>query len=74
MLGDRLGAMGWRDMSLLARKRVKISLWLLAIISPATGRPMRPAAQAANTLPKLPVGTAKLTARSGAPSASAALK
>ena len=40
--------------------------------SRATGRPIRRAAQAASTLPKLPVGTANATSRSGAPSASAA--
>ena len=42
------------------------------MISRSTGSPMRRAAQAASTLPKLPVGTLKATGRSGAPRASAA--
>ncbi len=49
-----------------------MSLRLLATTSRATGRPMRRAAQAASTLPKLPVGTLNATSRSGAPSARAA--
>ena len=49
-----------------------MSLRLEPTISRATGSPMRRAAQAASTLPKLPVGTLNATSRSGAPSASAA--
>ena len=49
-----------------------MSLRLLATTSRATGRPMRRAAHAARTLPKLPVGTLNATSRSGAPSARAA--
>ncbi len=72
MLGDRLGSTARTDMSLAARKRARMSLRLLATISRATGSPIRRAAQAASTLPKLPVGTLNATSRSGAPSASAA--
>ena len=72
MLGDRLGCTPCMLMSLLARKRARMSLWLLATTRRATGRPIRRAAQAASTLPKLPVGTLNATSRSGAPRASAA--
>ena len=72
MLGDRLGSTAAIDMSLEARKRVSISLRLEPTISRVTGRPIRRAAQAAKTLPKLPVGTLNATSRSGAPNANAA--
>ena len=49
-----------------------MSLRFDPIVSRATGSPIRRAAQAARTLPKLPVGTLNATSRSGAPSASAA--
>ena len=72
MLGDSEGSTVCIDMSLAARKRDRISLRLAPMTRRATGSPMRRAAQAASTLPKLPVGTAKATSRSGAPSANAA--
>ena len=71
MLGDSDGSTGAIDMSLAARKRARMSLRFDPTISRATGRPIRRAAQAARTLPKLPVGTANATSRSGAPNASA---
>ncbi len=72
MLGDNDGSTGAIDMSLSLRNRVRMSLRFEPTISRATGKPMRRAAHAARTLPKLPVGTLKATSRSGAPSASAA--
>ncbi len=59
-------------MSLPAKKRARMSLRLAPTTSRSIGRPMRFTAQAAKTLPKLPVGTLKATGRSGAPRASAA--
>ena len=70
--GDSDGSTGAIDMSLLSRNRVRISLRFDPTMKRATGRPIRRAAQAARTLPKLPVGTEKATSRSGAPSARAA--
>ena len=72
MLGDRVGSTVAIDMSFDARNRARMSLRLEPMISRATGSPIRRAAQAASTLPKLPVGTLNATSRSGAPSASAA--
>ena len=72
MLGDSDGSTGAIDMSLEARNRARMSLRLDPTIRRATGSPIRRAAQAASTLPKLPVGTLKATSRSGAPNASAA--
>ena len=72
MDGESEGSTGRAVMSLVARKRARISLRFEPTISFATGRPMRIAAQAASTLPKLPVGTLNATGRSGAPSAKAA--
>ena len=72
MLGDSDGSTGTIDMSLDSRKRNKMSLRFEPTINRATGSPIRRAAQAARTLPKLPVGTLNATSRSGAPSARAA--
>ena len=49
-----------------------MSLRLLATTRREMGTPMRRAAQAAMTLPKLPVGTLNATSRSGLPRATAA--
>ena len=70
--GDSDGSTPRALMSLASRKRTRMSLRLLATIRREIGRPMRRAAQAANTLPKLPVGTLNATGHSGAPSESAA--
>jgi hypothetical protein len=48
-----------------------MSLAFEATVSIPIGRPILRAAWPAKTLPKLPVGTAKLTGRSGAPRATA---
>ena len=72
MLGDRLGSTPRTDMSFAARKRARMSFRLAPTIRRSTGSPICITAQAARTLPKLPVGTLKATGRSGAPSASAA--
>ena len=71
MLGDNDGSTGNIDMSFEARNRARMSLRFDPTISRATGSPIRRAAQAASTLPKLPVGTLNATSRSGAPKASA---
>ena len=72
MLGDKLGSTVAIDMSFDARNRATMSLRLEPTTRRAIGRPMRRAAQAESTLPKLPVGTLNATSRSGAPRAKAA--
>ena len=72
MLGDSDGSTGAIDMSFDARNPARMSLRLDPMIRRAIGKPIRRAAQAARTLPKLPVGTLNATSRSGAPNARAA--
>ena len=72
MLGDNDGSTGSIDMSLADRKRDRMLFRFDPITSRLIGTPIRRAAHAASTLPKLPDGTANDTSRSGAPSASAA--
>ena len=61
MLGLSVGSTPAICMTDDSRKRVRMSLALLATTNCDTGRPMRCAPYPANTLPKLPVGTAKPT-------------
>ena len=48
-------------------KRVRMSLRFEPTTNRSTGNPIRCATQPENTLPKLPVGTAKLTGRPPGP-------
>ena len=63
MLGLNVGTTVLVAMMPERRKRGRMSLRLEPITSRSTGRPIWRATQPANTLPKLPVGTAKLTGR-----------
>ena len=54
--------------------RCRMSFSLVAITRRSAGRPMALADQPAKASPKLPVGTEKLIARCGLPSAAAAVK
>src|SRR5690606_14026088 len=71
--GQRVGCTGPMAISPRSKKRARMSLLLEPTTRRSMGRPMARAAWPAKTLPKLPVGTAKLTARSGAPSERAAV-
>ena len=62
-----VGSTGAATMRPSARNRVRMSLRLEPMTKCSTGRPMRLATQPAKTLPKLPVGTAKPTARPSGP-------
>ena len=59
--GLLVGTTPWISIVPVLKNRVRTSLRFEATTSRSTGRPIRFAAQPARMLPKLPVGTTKLT-------------
>ena len=74
MDGDCVGFTPAGRYSPVAKARARMSFSLVATISRSTGSPMRLANQPASTSPKLPVGTAKLILRCGAPKETAEVR
>ena len=72
MLGDRVGTTSRNSMVPFRKNPVRMSLLLLPTTSRGMRSPDRRATWPANTLPKLPVGTANLTGSLRPPRRSAA--
>ena len=68
MLGLIVGTTSPRSSTPEAKKRVRMSLRLLAQMSWAIGTPIRRATQPLKMLPKFPLGTEKDTAGAAGPS------